>query len=208
MTAFETAKLIANRIAALPATEERRLIAVAGPPASGKSTVAAALCDVLNENGLHTGLVAMDGFHLDNAILEKRGLRARKGAPETFDLAGFSSILKRLHHEPEVIVPTFDRTRDLSVGSGAVVTPAMRTIVVEGNYLLLDEPGWADLKDHWDFSVFLSPPLSVLDARLIQRWIDHGFSEIDARNKASQNDIPNAERVLAHRQNADMVIEA
>ena len=118
-TPSDIAAAIADRAEALPKPPQRRnLIAVVGPPASGKTTVASTLLRVLNARGVPTGLVAMDGFHLDNTVLDARSLRARKGAPETFDLAGFSSLLTRLAVEDEVIAPTFDRARDAS-GRGA-----------------------------------------------------------------------------------------
>ena len=187
---------IADKIAQVPRTGRRTLIAVAGPPASGKTTVSAALLGALNAGGTPAGLLAMDGFHLDNALLDARGLRARKGAPETFDFGGFHACLHRLQNEDEVIAPMFDRTRDVSVGSSVLITKEMRTIIVEGNYLLLDERPWAELRPHWAFSVMITADRAVLEQRLIARWVQHGFSEQDARAKALENDIPNALRVL------------
>ena len=200
----EIAAQIADRVQTLPEPKLRNLIAVVGPPASGKTTLAAALHQSLNARGVPTGLVAMDGFHLDNSVLEARGLRTRKGAPETFDLAGFASLLGRLAIEGEVIAPTFDRARDASIGSSSVVTPEMTTVIVEGNYLLLDEPGWRDLSANWTLSVMLTAPIEELEKRLIQRWLQFGFTEADARVKALDNDLPNARRVLNNSRVADM----
>lgn len=87
----------------------RRLIAVAGAPASGKSVLGAALRDALRRDGVCAELVPMDGFHLDNRILDARCLRARKGAPETFDAAGFIALVQRLRSDAEVVYPLFDR---------------------------------------------------------------------------------------------------
>ena len=201
----DIAAAIADRLQALPKAEGRRLVAVAGPPASGKSTVAKHLQSELNRRGVATGLVAMDGFHLDNPILDARGLRARKGAPETFDLGGFAAFLQRLRNGGEVIAPTFDRTRDVSVGSSSIVSADAEWVVVEGNYLLLDEPGWRDLNRFWDFSVSIQPSMAVLEERLIQRWLDHGFDETGARRKTETNDLPNARRVIENSLQADNV---
>ncbi|SMX24139.1 hypothetical protein [Boseongicola aestuarii] len=205
-TPSDIAGAIADRAEALPKPQRRNLIAVVGPPASGKTTVASTLLRVLNARGVPTGLVAMDGFHLDNSVLDARGLRARKGAPETFDLAGFTSLLTRLAVEDEVIAPTFDRSRDASIGSSSVVTREMTTVIVEGNYLLLNEPGWRDLSKHWTLSVMLTVPVDELEQRLIQRWLQFGFSEDGARTKALDNDLPNARRVLENSLAADMTI--
>ena len=200
----DIAATIADSVEALPKGQGRRLIAVAGPPASGKTTVAAVLRDTLNARGVATGLVAMDGFHLDNSILDARGLRSRKGAPETFDLAGFAALMRRLQNEGEVIAPAFDRERDVSVGSCTVVSEDMKTVVVEGNYLLLDEPGWRDLKELWTFSAFLGPDTEVLEQRLMERWLSYGFDEQSAREKAEKNDLPNALRIVRNSLAADI----
>ncbi len=196
------AREIVDRFSAV-SSEGRRLIALAGPPAAGKSTVAEAVVDELGENA---ALVAMDGFHYSNAILDQRGLRARKGAPETFDLAGFKALLERLKTDGEVAVPTFDRALDCSIGSSRLIERHHTTLVVEGNYLLLDEPGWHDLAVVWDFSVFLDVPVETLKSRLFQRWLDHGFSQAKAEEKALSNDIPNALRVMENRTKADCTI--
>ncbi|MBT8415146.1 MAG: hypothetical protein KJO30_12525 [Boseongicola sp.] len=205
-TPSDIAAQIADRVEALPRPQRRHLVALIGPPASGKTTVADALLNELNARGVPTGLIAMDGFHLDNSILDARGLRARKGAPETFDLAGFASLLARLTVEDEVIAPTFDRVRDASIGSSRVVSKDMSTVIVEGNYLLLDAPGWRDLAKHWTLSVMLAVPMDALEKRLMQRWRDFGFSEADARAKALGNDIPNARRVLEQSLPADVTL--
>lgn len=199
---------IAERALNLPATDNRKLVAVAGPPASGKTTVSAALLDALKARGLEAGLVAMDGYHLDNGILDARGLRARKGAPETFDFDGFYATLLRLQKEDEVIASTFDRTRDVSVGSSSVISKEMKIIVVEGNYLLLNEAPWSQLQDLWSLSVMITASQETLENRLVDRWLGHGFSASQAREKAAENDIPNALRVLNGSVDADMRIES
>lgn len=187
---------IAERVAELPRTEDRLFIAVAGPPASGKSTIAAGLCEKLNAGGRSAALLGMDGFHLDNRILDARGLRSRKGSPQTFDLAGFAAILERLRNEQEVIAPRFSRKLDASIGSAVVIDASVDLIVVEGNYLLLDRPGWRDLHALWSYSVFLDVEHDVLRKRLARRWERHGFSHEEAQQKIEENDMRNAELVL------------
>ena len=201
-TPQDIALSIAEMARALPGGK-RRLIVIAGPPASGKSTIAAEVVKVLGENA---ALVPMDGFHFSNDILDVRGLRARKGAPETFDLGGFRALLARVRDENEVAVPTFDRALDASIGSSALIEPHHDILVVEGNYLLLDEPGWRDLTAYWDMSVFLSVPYDVLKSRLIQRWLDHGLDAEVAEKRASSNDIPNALRVVENAIPTDLIV--
>jgi len=193
---------LAETIRELP-DGDRKLIALAGPPASGKSTIAQALVTHLGQSA---ALVPMDGFHFSNEILDARDMRARKGAPETFDLAGFNTLMWRLRTEGEVAVPTFDRGLDASIGSSVLIEPHHTLIIVEGNYLLLDEPGWSELKQHWTLSVALDVPEDVLEKRLIQRWLKHGLSTQAARNRALSNDIPNAHRVLRNRLPSDLMI--
>ncbi len=193
---------VAERVRALPEAR-RSLVAIAGPPGAGKSTLAAAL---VRELGPAAALVPMDGFHLDNEILEARGLRERKGAPETFDLEGFSDLLKRLVRVGEVPVPAFDRVLDRVVGSGATVRGGHRWVIVEGNYLLLDEAGWRDLARHWDLSLYIDTPHAVLEERLVRRWLKHGLAADGARARVLGNDIPNARRVAGARLPADLVL--
>lgn len=176
----------------------RRLIALAGPPASGKSTLAEALVARLNKSGNKATLVPMDGFHLDNRVLEARGLLSRKGAPETFDAQGFVRLIKALAQEVEVIFPIFDRSRDIAIAGAGVVAADDETIVVEGNYLLLARAPWHALGGLWDYAAILEVPLEELRVRLIQRWEDHGHSAEAAAARADANDMENARLVLSH----------
>lgn len=182
----------------------RLRIAIAGPPGAGKSTLAEALVARLNRDGPQAALVPMDGFHLDNALLRKRDLLQRKGAPETFDAAGFLHLVQRLGTEPEVVLPLFDRVLDIAVAGAAEVTAETRIVVVEGNYLLLDAALWDQLAPFWDLTVFLDVDREELERRLIQRWLDHGHDPSAARARALSNDIPNARRVLAESRPADV----
>ncbi|MFP7675581.1 nucleoside triphosphate hydrolase [Marivita sp. S0852] len=191
-----------SQIQHVPFSGRRRLVALCGGPASGKSTLAEALAGMQDT----CAVVPMDGFHLDNRVLEQRGLRARKGAPQTFDAAGFVHLIRRLRTEDEIVIPVFDRSRDLVLGGAAVVGPEVETVVVEGNYLLLDAPHWRDLSDLWDFSIQLSVPQDVLRDRLVQRWVSYGFSEAEALARAQSNDLPNAAFVAAHALPADLVV--
>lgn len=187
------------------AGRERIIVAIAGAPGSGKSTLAGKLQHVLPEGT--AAVVPMDGFHYDDAVLNARGLRQRKGAPETFDFAGFKVLLTRLRErEPDVAIPVFDRSMELSRAGGAIVTLETRIVLVEGNYLLLDEAPWSGLEPMFDYSIFVDVSREDLERRLMQRWHDHGKTPQEARDWIASNDMPNIERVLSRRRVADLVV--
>ena len=181
----------------------RFIVAIAGPPGAGKSTFAEALLPLFPEGS--AAIVPMDGFHYDNAVLNQRGLLPRKGAPETFDVAGLVATLTRIRAgDADVAVPLFDRKADLARAGAAVVPSAVRFVLVEGNYLLSDEAPWDGLAPLFDFTVFLDVAEPVLERRLVERWRQHGHSPDEAVARAFSNDIPNARRVLARRRPADV----
>ena len=185
--------------------ERRFIVAIAGPPGSGKSTLSSQLHDLLPEGS--AAVVPMDGFHFDDRILESRGLRARKGAPETFDYAGFEALLKRIRAaEPDIAIPVFDRTMELSRAAAAIIPADVKFILVEGNYLVLDEPPWSGLAPLFDFTLFIDVPRPELERRLMQRWHEHGKSDEEARAWVASNDMPNVNKVLGRRRQADLVI--
>ena len=194
-------------LSALPpdvAIRERRFIlGIAGPPASGKSTLAAALRDALDatsatgeEAGI-AAIAALDGFHYDDGILHARGHRLRKGAPFTFDTEGFEAMLERLAapSREAVAVPVFDRDLELSRAAAAVVEPHHRVVITEGNYLLLDDERWRGVRARIDFTVFLDVPADELRQRLVRRWRAHGYGPGEAKEKAEVNDLVNARLV-------------
>ncbi len=199
MTTDELARTIRAR-----ATGQGRFItALAGPPGAGKSTLALALVAAL---GPGARAVPMDGFHYDNAVLDARGLRARKGAPETFDAGGFVHLMRRLRAGEEVAIPIFDRSIEMSRAGADVVTAGDRLLVVEGNYLLLDEQPWTDALPLYDLTVWIDVPEAELDRRLVARWAHHGRDPVAARHWIDTNDMPNIRRVTRGSRPADVVI--
>ncbi|MBE2276912.1 MAG: nucleoside triphosphate hydrolase [Rhodobacteraceae bacterium] len=182
----------------------RFLVALAGPPAAGKSTLAADLAARLAPGAR---VVPMDGFHYDDAVLEARGLRSRKGAPETFDATGFRHLIRRLREEEEVAIPIFDRALELSRAAADIVSAEDRILIVEGNYLLLDRKPWSALHPMFDLTIFLDVPEAELIRRLTERWHHHGRTEEAARAWIEGNDLPNALTVMRHSVPAEIVLK-
>ena len=197
---------IYNELLSVDRKNERILVGISGAPGAGKSTLSQALSTKLNKLERVAAVIPMDGYHLDDSLLEDLGLLKRKGAPETFDFAGFKHLLLRIKNEDEVVYPVFDREREISIAGAGILKKNIRIVIVEGNYLLFDEEPWSCLSKLWDYSVFLDVELTVLEQRLIDRWLDHGFSRAEAQQKALENDIQNAKRVIASRIQANKTI--
>lgn len=187
--------------------DRRFVLGIAGPPAAGKSTLAAGLVEALNAGGHESAAVApMDGFHLTSAALAATGSLHRKGEPDTFDVAGFVSRLAALRAAPPgscVSWPTFDRVRNDPVPD-AVVFTTQRIAVVEGNYLLLDEPGWREVRRFLDTVWYLDAADAVIAPRLRDRHLAGGKSATETENKISHSDLPNARTIAASRPRADV----
>jgi pantothenate kinase len=181
----------------------RFITALAGPPGSGKSTLAA---DLVARLGVGAKAVPMDGFHYDDAVLNARGARDRKGAPDTFDARGFLHLLKRLRSEDEVAIPLFDRELEISRAGADVVTAEDRLLVIEGNYLLLNEAPWPEALPLYDLTVWIDVPEAELDRRLVARWAHYGKTPEAARAWIDGNDMPNIRRVTQGSRAADVVL--
>jgi pantothenate kinase len=200
-----TPQTLADLIRSKATGQGRFITALAGAPGSGKSTLAH---EVVTALGTGARVVPMDGFHYDDAVLVARGQRARKGAPHTFDALGFLHLIRRLRVEDEVAIPVFDRSMELSRAAADVVTADDRFLVVEGNYLLLDEAPWTDLAPLFDLTVFLDVAVAELDRRLLARWAHYGKTPAAARDWIDGNDMPNIRRVVDGSRKADIIINA
>jgi pantothenate kinase len=186
---------------------KRTVTALAGPPGSGKSTTAETIVATLNRGDPDSAaVVPMDGFHYDDIVLVARGLRPRKGAPETFDCAGFAHLLARLaaNAEDEIAIPVFDRSIEISRGSARIIPKSVKYIVTEGNYLLLKREPWSNLRRLFDITVFLKVDKDELRRRLLLRWQNLSPAELLA--KMEGNDMPNVETVLNESAAADFVL--
>lgn len=196
---------IADQIIEAAQKKRRHIVAIAGPPGSGKSTLSEALHSELLGRGFTSKIVPMDGFHLDNTVLEERGLLSRKGAPETFDLGGFTNLVSQLTSDEDYIAfPVFDRDEDATIEGDEFVGPSDQVLLVEGNYLLLEKTPWSKLEQFWDQSIFIATEFEELEKRLIKRWLDQGLEVQAAKERAFSNDLQNARLVLDNSTTADI----
>ena len=199
---------VAGEIIARAGNAKRFLVAIAGPPGAGKSTLADNVAKALKAKGESAEVLPMDGFHMDNAVLIEKGLLKRKGVPESFDVRAFLDIVKAVRAaDQEVLVPVFDRSRELAIASARIVPADHRFIVVEGNYLLLSQGKWAELEGLFDYSIMLAPPMEVLEERLWARWRGYDLDEEAASAKVYGNDLPNGRLILENRRRADVTID-
>ena len=179
---------IISSILKAPLKKGRRFVAIVGPPASGKSTLAKELQRQIPSSCV----VPMDGFHLSNEELKVLGLSERKGSAETFDVDGLELLLGKILNGGNIMFPTFDRSIDSVIPNGGMVNSEDHTILVEGNYLILNKVPWNRLSVYWDFSIMLKIPFEILEKRLMERWRANGFDVNHAAHKAKNNDLPNA----------------
>jgi pantothenate kinase len=190
---------------ALARPGRRPLIGIAGPPGAGKSTLAERLVTAV---GPAAAWVPMDGFHLADAALDRLGLRARMGAPETFDGWGYLALLRRLAVETDhpVWAPGFERTLEQPVAGSIPVDPEVRLVITEGNYLLLDRPPWPQVRAALSEVWYVEADAGVRLERLLARHVEFGKSPAEARAWVAAVDEPNARLVERRRDAADLVV--
>ncbi|HEX5117799.1 MAG TPA: nucleoside/nucleotide kinase family protein [Pseudonocardiaceae bacterium] len=197
--------VLAERARRLIRPDERRLLGITGAPGAGKSTLAVALCEAL---GPMSARVPMDGFHLANQVLRELGLADRKGSPPTFDVDGFHALLRRLRANDEDIVyaPEFFRELEEPIAGALPVRRDVPLVVVEGNYLLLDEGRWRHTADLLDEVWYLRADDSLRRHRLLSRHREGGRSPAAAEAWLARNDEPNATLVMATAERADLIV--
>ena len=184
----------------------RYLIGIVGKPGAGKSTLSAYLLEELHSS--EVTVVPMDGYHLSNAVLQALGRADRKGAPDTFDVAGFASLLQRIRNEKSVDIyyPVFDRSIEESIAAQGVVTKETKVVIVEGNYLLHDSGGWEEIAELLDELWFIDVDDEKRLERLIARHIAYGKSPADAQSWSRGSDEVNARTIATGRSRAHAVI--
>jgi pantothenate kinase len=190
----------------LLADGRRRLLGLVGAPGSGKSTLARALEQALPGRAQ---VVPMDGFHLAQVELQRLGRAERKGAPDTFDRAGYVALLRRVRGQRAdeiVYAPEFRREIEEPVAGAIAVLPQTQLVITEGNYLLLQEDSWAEVAPLLDEVWFVEVDDALRVERLVRRHQQFGRSPEEALAWVAQTDEPNARRIAATRERAQRVI--
>jgi pantothenate kinase len=191
------------RIHSLLADGRRKLLGLVGAPGAGKSTVAEALRQSLGDRAQ---VVPMDGFHLANVELQRLGRSGRKGAPDTFDSAGYVALLQRLREQrPDgdiVYAPEFRREIEEPIAGAIAVLPTTQLVISEGNYLLHDVGPWAGAAAMFDEVWYVDIDDAVREERLVRRHQQFGRSAEEARAWVASTDAPNARLIAATRARA------
>jgi pantothenate kinase len=189
-----------SRAVQLAARGPRTLLGITGPPGAGKSTMAAALAATLGERAV---VVGMDGFHLAQAELLRLGRAGRKGAPDTFDAAGYAALLRRLcSGEPLVYAPAFRRDLEEPVAGAVAVPASVPLVITEGNYLL----AWPQVGELLDEVWYLEVPDDERHRRLTERRMSYGVDRDEAQRWTLRSDERNARVVAATMGRADFIV--
>ena len=195
----------------------RCLVLLAGPPGSGKTTLGA-LWESLAETyapGLSVRTLPMDGFHYPNRVLDAETvlrdgdpipLRKIKGAPESFDLPRFAESLQALSEGKNLRWPVYDRQIHDPIPD-AITVPAQGILLVEGNYVLLDDGGWRDLSRLAALTIFVECDEPFARERVLARLQRGGRSVEDALRHYEFNDLRNWNRVMQQRVESDIVLK-
>ncbi len=206
----DTIDRLVEEAIALAAGRPRAVLGIAGSPGAGKSTLVEQLLARIAER-LGPDWVAhlpMDGFHLADDQLRRLGALERKGAPDTFDPAGYAHLLERVAVETEspVYAPGFDRTLEQPLAAALVVLPTARLVVTEGNYLLLDHPAWQRAREAMDRVWFVTAEEDLRVQRLVARHVEFGKSPGAAHAWVAGTDQRNADLVSPTAATADLVV--
>jgi pantothenate kinase len=207
---------LAARARGLLAHRDRAVLGITGAPGAGKTTLVEALLAALRDappEGMDgtdwLAHVPMDGFHLADVQLDRLGLRHRKGAPETFDAAGYHCTLTRILENDgagPVYAPGFERELEQPIAAAIAVPPEARLILTEGNYLLMDEGEWPKVRATMAEVWYVDLPDQVRRDRLVERHVRFGKTPDAAREWVDRSDEANAVLVRKLRSSADLVV--
>ena len=190
--------------ARLPPSQLPMIIAITGPPAAGKSTLAGKIVDDLDAAGQSTCYCPLDGFHRTNAELESGSLCSVKGRIDTFNAPAFAHAVARIGARETFWWPLYSRDRHDPVPEGTRVKGTETVCVIEGNYILAEEEPWRSAAAFYSLRIFVDAPDAALQERLLQRHLRGGRSESEAREKIRQTDFPNARTIRESAASADI----
>lgn len=196
---------IEQRITTMLQSGRRQILGIVGAPGSGKSTLTE---QIAQKFGAAVAVLPMDGFHLANVELARLGRAARKGAPDTFDVAGYVALLERVRHASgTVYAPRFEREIEEAIASSIAILPETQLIITEGNYLLLEDGGWQSVRPLLDECWYVAVDDELRRERLLARHVQFGRTVEDARAWIENTDEPNARRIAAMQSRADWVVQ-
>ena len=198
---------VLQRARALLASGQRKILGIVASPGAGKSTLAQSLQQALGDQAQ---IVPMDGFHLANTALQRLGRAGRKGAPDTFDAQGYVNLLRRIQGQQPgetIYAPEYRREFEEGIAGAIAVEATTPLIITEGNYLLLEEGAWRDVRGVLDEAWFLDVDATVRQQRLLERHMRFGRSREAALQWIAVTDEPNAQRIERTRPRADWVVQ-
>ena len=196
------------------------MVAVSGIPGSGKTTLAAVVTKRLNARHAAknpacistpvAAFVPMDGYHLTRAQLsampDPEHAHSRRGAAFTFDGDSFLHLVRELRKPlaPEsktLFAPSFDHAIKDPIADDISITPTMRVLLFEGNYLSLDKSPWKDAATLMDELWFVDVGFDVARKRLVARHVKAGLAQDEeaAGKRADDNDLVNGKEIVDHR---------
>ena len=193
----------------------RAVLGITGSPGAGKSTLAEALVRELaaapppGHGAEWIAHVPMDGYHLADVELARRGRLDAKGAPDTYDAHGYAALLERLvsaRPNETVHAPMFERDLEQPIAGAVPVPPTCRLVVTEGNYLLVDDPAWQRAREALGEVWFCVLHDGVRRDRLVRRHVTFGKSADAAHAWVQGTDEPNAALVAATAGRADLIV--
>ncbi len=193
-------------------TSNRFIVGIAGGPGSGKSTFAVKLQELINSESTKSKsdlaqIFPMDGFHRKNSDLERSGLTSVKGAPETFDVEGYSSMLNRIKLGENLKAPIYSREAHDVIDNALPIEPHHKIIITEGNYLFYDAEGWCEIKDIIDLKIYIEVEKGACEKRLLERHMRGGKTEAEALEKIKKVDMKNFDLIAQTMKYADEIIK-